>query len=95
MKIEISELRKAADLLLNYLESNGIDAVDIEVDYYWHIDKRLKYDAYQEPEEFTIGQISEDIIKLRRMLEIEDNMLPHGFVWLSSLLRAVGEFYLE
>ncbi len=61
------------------------------MDYYWNIPVAEKYDIYNKPANFDIGQISDDWQELVDMSSSEDDPILYNFVWLASVLRAVGE----
>ncbi len=92
MQVSISELRKITDRLLTVLEKKESDSIEITVDYYWDIPKGNRHDPYEQPTgEFTIGQISDDWKELVKILESKDEPIMYSFVWLSSIIKAIGE----
>lgn len=91
MDITISELRAAAAILFDHLEHTGRTRVTIPHDYYWDIPSELIYDPAAEPGEFTLGQLSDDINEMRKIVDGEKDPLGYALVWLGALLRAVGE----
>lgn len=91
MRITTGELRRAAELLLTHLEQQGQSAVEIEQDYYWSIAPEQRYDAYNQPGELSMGQLSDDWAEVRAIAQGQKEPLGYGLVWLSSVLRAVGE----
>lgn len=60
MEVRVDELRKTTNSLLSYLEENNITKIDLEKDYYWNIPKESRYQVENEPNELTVGQLSED-----------------------------------
>jgi hypothetical protein len=91
MKIATEDLRRAFEALVSHLEGTGQEVVDIPWDYYWDMPKEERYDPYSEPRNLNLGQISDD---WNEILEITDGTMPcvgYALVWLSSVLRAVGE----
>lgn len=91
MHIEISALRAITDELLSRIEQRGIKAVELNYDYYWSIPAKLRYDTYDEPSEFNMGQLSEDLAFVNEMLSGVRPPVSYGLVWISSLLRYIGE----
>jgi hypothetical protein len=90
-RVTTAELRNAADMLFAHLESNGIAAVAIEEDYYWDVPVEARYDKYKEPKKHTIGQLSDDVAEVKRMLKGDVQAVGYGLVWLAAVLRRVGE----
>jgi len=91
MKVKISELRKGFDKVLNHMIDRGIDEVELDHDYYWHIREEARYDPYVKPKEFDMGQLSDDLDESLRVLNEEDNPMSFSLVWLSSISKAIGE----
>ena len=78
-------------MLLSHLESIGVNEVDIAEDFYWDVPASSRYDQYAKPEQHTIGQISDDMSELQRMLDGTAPAVGYGLVWLAVVLRRVGE----
>ena len=93
MRIQISELKKLSEKLLNYISDSGHEFVDISNDFYWHIDKTKIYDPYSEPNssDCTLGQLSDDWDNLKNILNNENEPIGFALVWLASIMRSVGE----
>lgn len=93
IRIELSELRRVSEVLLDHLEAVVGPTVLIEKDYFWAVDAAEKYNAYDEPSTFSLGQLSECLANLESINET--NAVSFALVWLSSLLAAVGESTVE
>lgn len=93
MKINISELAAIAELLFNHVRDLGNEDVDLDVDYYWWIDKNHVYNAYVEPAAtgMTLGQLEFDWDNLKEIAHRESPPVGYSLVWLSTICRAVGE----
>jgi hypothetical protein len=93
MEVDISVLRTATDRLFDHLIEMNIEKLEIPYDYYWHIPKEQEYDVYAKPdlEALTIGQLSDDWLELNKVVTGNHEVLGYHFVWLSSILRAIGE----
>lgn len=91
MEVNIAELRKVAEMLFVHLEKSGHDIVSITQDYYWSIPKECRYDPYLQPSELTLGQLTEDLTELKRIANGETKVISFALVWLSSIIRVVGE----
>jgi len=91
MKIEVADLRKMFEVLAEHLEETGQASVEIPWDFYWEVSREERYDPYSEPKQLSLGQLSDD---WNELLKIRDGEMPsvgHALVWLSSILRSVGE----
>lgn len=91
MNIQISDLREVCEQLFSHLETNGHTSIEITDDYYWHIIKEQKYDPYRQPNDLTLGQLTDDWIELKKITEGKSEPLGYAFVWVASILRAIGE----
>ena len=90
-QIPLEQLRAAADALFSHLEAKGIELVTISEDNYWDVPMAIRYDRYEEPSEDTIGQLSDDIAELNRMLAGSRPFAGYGLVWRAESLRRIGE----
>lgn len=91
MKVSISDLRALSERLLLHLEQNGRSSIEVAHDHYWDITRQQRYDPCAEPNDFDIGQLSDDWSQLQTILSGEGEAIGYALVWLSTILRAVGE----
>lgn len=91
MKVRTADLRQAVLGLLQHLENTGQRELEIEEDLYWDIPASKRYLPYQEPDELTLGQLSDDWSEVSQMIAGERELVAYGLVWLSAVLRRVGE----
>ncbi len=91
MRIKISGLRDASRLIFDYLETMNIADIELDEDFYWCIPRSYAYDLTAEPDHFELGQLSDDWEEIRRMLAAESEPLGYHLVWLSAILKAIGE----
>ncbi len=91
MEVSLSELRLIGESLFEHLENKGVDVIDIPHDYYWVIPEQARYDTHDEPSEFEMGQLSDDIKELRKLLESKKEPIGYALVWYAAILSAVGE----
>jgi hypothetical protein len=90
MKVRVSELRQAANVLFDHLERTGHAEIEVDSDYYWSIPKEKLYSVYENPSDFTVGQLSEDWENVRAIGAGRKDPIAYGLVWLSTILRFVG-----
>ncbi len=95
MKIKASDLRRILEIILTYEEEIGNTEFEIDVDYYWHIPKEIRYDPYSEPEpaDLTLGQLTFDWEELERLQADESRAIGYCLAWLGQILIAIGEEY--
>ncbi|MFD4657140.1 hypothetical protein ACFWP2_16105 [Kitasatospora sp. NPDC058444] len=91
LSVSLAELRRSFDVLLRHVEASAAgDAVLLDQDYFWSIPPNALYDVTREPDELTIGQLSESWQHLRDVLADPDRTLGYHLVWLADVLRAIG-----
>jgi hypothetical protein len=91
MKINVEDLARASNLLFEHLQKEGVNVIDIDADYYWNIPKEQRYEPYTEPSQFNLGQLTDDLQEVTAILNGEKEPTGYALVWLSALMRSVGE----
>jgi hypothetical protein len=91
VQIKLSELRDVMERLLSDLKGRGYDSFELPDDYYWDLPKDVLYDPYHDPSGFTLGQLTHDWERLQQIQAGKSEPLAYGLVWLSALLRAIGQ----
>ena len=91
MNIEIARLRRIADQLLTYLEETGRSELEISEDFYWLVEEGEVYNPSRDPSDLTMGQLSDDWSELEAILDGKNPPIGYALVWLSAILRIVGE----
>ena len=75
MKINIDEVHKITSLLLTKLKESNGNEVEIKNDYYWDISGDELYNPYEEPKDITLGQLSDDLGEIQRLIESDDAIM--------------------
>ncbi len=91
MQVKVSDLRILCEKLFSHLEKIGSGSVKISSDYYWNIPKESRYDKYEEPGDLDLGQLTDDWAELKKILEGKSEPIGYALIWMSSILRAIGE----
>jgi hypothetical protein len=91
MSMSINELRRITARLYDHLEERGVKRVELGGDYYWSIPREQRLDVTKEPTEHTLGQLSDDLSELARIGNGDAEPIAYALVWLSSVLRELGE----
>jgi hypothetical protein len=94
MRISVKDLRQATDRLMSHLEARG-DSVELAHDFYWAVPRDARYDAYREPKDLTVGQITDDWAELRKIGSGAGEPLAYALVWLGAVLTAVGDTVVD
>lgn len=91
MEIETEELRRIFDVLIGHLEAAGQASTEVPWDFYWEIAKDDLYNPYAEPEQLSLGQLADDWDELLKIANSDMPPVGYALIWLSAILRAVGE----
>jgi hypothetical protein len=89
--ITVSELRRAANTLLDHLEASGQGQIELTEDFYWNIPNDRLYAREAPPREsLDLGQLTSDWEELLPIGRSHDPVPSHDLVQLAALLRFVG-----
>lgn len=91
MNIELSKLRALLLLEIDHLEEMGYEEIEILDDYYWNIPQDVRYDPCQKPQNLDLGQLTDDWQELLKVYRGNREPLAFDLVWISTILRAIGE----
>ncbi len=91
VNVPVETLRRAATILLQHLGDMEGPVITLDSDFYWSIPEEQRMNVFVEPTEFTIGQVSECLDNVGRIVDDPSLSTSFGLVWLADLLRAVGE----
>ncbi|MFI5709913.1 hypothetical protein [Kribbella sp. NPDC051620] len=65
--------------------------MEIDKEAFWSVPPDQIYDVYNQPQDLTIGMLSESWSHLEDMLSNPDRVVGHGLIWLAEVLRAIGD----
>lgn len=91
MQIDIKTLEKATLDIFNHLRDLEITSFELENDYYWHIVSEERYNPYDKPKDFTLGQLSDDWDEIEKIATGKQEPIGFALVWLAALYLYVGE----
>ena len=91
LTIQFSRLRKAFELVAEYLAETEGTAFPLSHDYFWSIPSDELYDVYSRPAGLTIGQLSESWQHVVDLLDGKTEILGYDLIYLSDVLRALGQ----
>jgi hypothetical protein len=95
VEIPTETLRRAAEILLDRLATSSGAAVVLDKDMFWAIPAEHRANVYTEPTEFTVGQLTESLQNISRVVDDPSTATSYALVWLADLLRAAGEAVVE
>ena len=91
LQVNINEVERALLNLLQELRNQKGDTIEIEpVDYYWAIDRDELYDPYRNPAHLTLGQLTDDLLEIKKIANCESEPVSRDLVKISSILTAIG-----
>lgn len=68
LEVPVATLRHAAEVLLQHLESVTGSTIRLDTDYFWAIPREQRNDPCSRPSELTIGQLTESLDNVERMV---------------------------
>lgn len=90
MRVNIEELSKIiAILLLNLRNSKG-NEVELKNDYYWDISSEQIYNPYDDPNDISLGQLSDDLNEVYRLLSSSNEAIPYDLKRIAEILKAIS-----
>jgi hypothetical protein len=97
MSIKLNELKVCMNKIISYIEKSCADEIDPKQEMYWYIPPEACYDPYKDPsiKDLTLGQISFDIDELKKIATGEAEVTAYHLIWLSTVLRAIGDGMLN
>lgn len=88
--VRIADLRTALVRVLDAAEKRLGPEIALGADYYWHVPVDDAFSMAEEPQEFTVGQVSDD---LQEVMQDRGERLPeeawHDLSHLVGVLRAL------
>jgi len=87
-------LRDAFVRALDHLEEVHGKNIPLDHDFFWSIDAAERYDPYNPPTQFTMGQLTDSLTNLERMIS-DEQPLGYALVWLADVLEAVGKEIID
>ncbi|PKW18649.1 hypothetical protein [Saccharopolyspora spinosa] len=90
--VSVEVLRQVLNQALDNLQQQAGETVELDKDYFWSIPPEAAYDIYTQPdpEQLTIGQLSESWNNLTQLLSRGEPVPPYALVWISDVLKALG-----
>lgn len=89
MKVNIIDIEKITSLLLSKLKESKGSEIEIINDFYWDISEDELYSPYEEPKNFTLGQLSDDLEELQRLTKYDD-AITYDLKRLSQILKVLS-----
>lgn len=89
-QIRIDDLQKAIILLLSNFKTNIGEVIEIENDFYWDIPSKDLYNPYEEPKQFTLGQLSDDINEVQRLANEPSSVISYDLKRISNIIKAMS-----
>ena len=92
MKIYLHVLKSIVNEMFKQLEGKNVESFEVTEDYYWFIPHDSAYNMDVKPDELTVGQLSEDLKELNKLLTTKEyEPVLYNFVWLSEIFKVIGK----
>ena len=91
MDINLEDILRVTTLAIKHLQDGGENVLTTDHDYFWEVLLTDRYDMNKQPVELGVGQLTDDVLQLRRVLSGEDPVSGFDLVRVASLLRLLGE----
>jgi hypothetical protein len=91
MNIKTRDLHLLTEKLFKHLEELGVESIELIEDYYWEIPPEHLYQPYQKPQEFTLGQLSDDWRDLEKVLQEDTQPVTSDFIDLAAIMKLIGQ----
>lgn len=93
-QIPAERIKNVLELLLRHVTERSGEVIAVQVEEFWSVPSDEVYDIYNTPQQLVIGTISESWHRLEEMLNDDSKVLGYGLVWLSQVLRAIGDDFV-
>ena len=90
MNVSVDELRRVTNILFDHLAEKGVQEIVVGDDFYWSVPDEKLYSVYEQPNGLSIGQLTHDIDRLRKIERGTEPPLGYAFTWLAPVLRYLG-----
>ncbi len=92
MTIDVDQLEQALQALVDELRKKKGRLIHIEqpIDYYWTVPGDVLYNPYENPNELTLGQLSDDLEEMTKIASKTSEPVSYDFVKISSLMTMIG-----
>jgi len=87
MDIEKKDLIELIDLLKSEIDGWFHEGIDFEDDFYWDIDREELYQFSKEPNDLSLGQLTEDWSELKRLKDKDQIPIKYDLQRLGVILR--------
>jgi hypothetical protein len=92
LTLQVDDLRRAANRIFAALERNYGKSIDLDEDYYWHLDVDDAYEMSAVPTIDLVGQVTDDVAELRAFVASDNNEVDsiwHELNHLIGVLRVI------
>lgn len=90
MKVRIDEIQNIFTLLLSNLREQKGDEIELKNDFYWDIASDKLYNPYEEPDEVSLGQLSDDLKEIYRLSKSNEDAIPYDLKRIGEILKALS-----
>ncbi len=97
VSVSIAELRSVLNAILDAAESELGETVDLETDYYWHLQSDNAFDmtTTPSPSALTAGQLSDDVLELKQVAANGVTSVWHDLDHANAILKRIAYLSLN
>lgn len=92
LTLHVDDLRRVANRIFTAVERSYGSSIDLDEDYYWHLDVDDAYDMSAAPTINLVGQVTDDVAELRAFIASDDDTIDslwHELNHLIGVLRVI------
>jgi hypothetical protein len=91
--VTLQQVLEAIQMIFSRAEANGLRAVTVSHDWYWHINPDKAFDLSEPPPELFVGDLYDDAEVVRDIERIKDGLIGLHLTHIASLLDYIGSEY--
>ena len=89
MRINIDKLQWITSFLLLKLKEEKGNEIELQNDFYWDISEKELYNPYENPQNISLGQLSDDLHEVNRLLK-SDDAITYDLKRISNIIKALS-----
>ena len=89
MKVNLEEIGVIVSFLLSKLKASAGNELEITADFYWDISVDEIFDPYNEPKNFSLGQLTDDLQEVQKIIQV-DNAISYDLGRIANIIKAIS-----
>lgn len=88
--VRLDEIQNILTLLISNLREQKGNEIELKNDFYWDIASNKLYNPYEEPNELSLGQLSDDLKEIYRLSKSNEKAISYDLKRIAEILRALS-----